>query len=61
LASKTDETIKRVRPDTWRGVDTRERAVKAALYQIPHDVSEVERIFLIIKESTKNDATAQVA
>jgi type I restriction enzyme R subunit len=49
LALQIDETIKRVRPDAWRGVDTRERAVKAALYQILHDVSEVERIFLVIK------------
>ena len=49
LALQIDETVKHVRPDAWRGVDTRERIIKAALYGILHDVTEVERIFLIIK------------
>jgi len=49
LALLIDETVKRVRPDAWRGVETRERVVKAALYGILKDVAEVERLFLIIK------------
>jgi len=38
-----------VRPDGWRGVEPRERAIKQALFGILRDVAEVERIFLIIK------------
>jgi type I restriction enzyme, R subunit len=38
-----------VRPDDWRSVETRERAIKQALFGILQDVAEVERIFLIIK------------
>jgi len=49
LAMNIDETVKRIRPDGWRGVDTRERVIKAGLYGILQDVNEVERIFLIIK------------
>jgi type I restriction enzyme R subunit len=50
LAIKIDETVKRTRPDGWRGVQARERVIKAALYEILQDVAEVERIFLIIKQ-----------
>jgi type I restriction enzyme R subunit len=49
LALKIDETVKRVRPDDWRGVEPRERVIKQALFGILQDVAEVERIFLIIK------------
>jgi type I restriction enzyme, R subunit len=49
LALQIDATVKRVRPDDWRGVETRERAIKQALFGILQDVAEVERIFLIIK------------
>lgn len=50
LAINIDETVKRTRPDGWRGVQARERVIKAALYGILQDVEEVERIFLIIKQ-----------
>ncbi|TAJ98317.1 type I restriction endonuclease subunit R, partial [bacterium] len=50
LAMKIDDAVKRTRPDGWRGVHTREQVIKAALYEILKDVSEVERIFLIIKQ-----------
>lgn len=50
LAIKIDETIKRTRPDAWRGNQARERMIKAALYAVLHDDAEVERIFLIIKQ-----------
>jgi len=49
LALKIDETVKATRPDAWRGVQTREQVIKAALYGVLQDVQEVERIFLIIK------------
>jgi type I restriction enzyme R subunit len=49
-AQQIDETIKQVRPDGWRGIQARENIIKAALLPLlENDVSEVERIFLIIK------------
>ena len=48
LALKIDEIVKQVRPDGWRGVQTREQVIKAALYGVLKDMTEVERIFLII-------------
>ncbi|HBP86146.1 MAG TPA: restriction endonuclease subunit R [Nitrospiraceae bacterium] len=50
LAIKIDETVKRTRPDGWRGVQARERVIKSALYGILQCEAEVERIFLIIKQ-----------
>ena len=50
LALRIDEAVKQVRPDGWRGVQTREQIIKAALYGILQDVAEVERIFLIVKQ-----------
>jgi type I restriction enzyme R subunit len=44
-----DETVRRVRPDDWRGVYAREQVIKRALYDILNDVDEVERIFPIVK------------
>jgi len=50
LAQQIDETIKHVRPDGWRGIQARENVIKAALLPLlENDVSEVERIFLVIK------------
>ena len=49
LAIRIDETVRRRRPDGWRGVQAREQVIKAALYGVLQDVAEVERIFLIIK------------
>ena len=49
LALNIDAAVKRVRPDDWRGIQTREQVIKAALYEILQDEAEVERIFLIIK------------
>jgi type I restriction enzyme, R subunit len=50
LALQIDATVRRVKPDDFRGHQARENTIKAAL--LPHlknDVDEVERIFLIIK------------
>jgi type I restriction enzyme R subunit len=49
LALKIDEVVKTVRPDGWLGVQAREQVIKAALYDVLQDTSEVERVFLIIK------------
>ena len=49
LALKLDAAVRQVRPDDWRGVQTRERIIKRALYEHLQDHGEVERIFLIIK------------
>ncbi len=49
LALTIDETVKRVRPDNWRGFQPREQVIKSSLYDILNDADEVERIFLILK------------
>lgn len=53
LAVKLDETVKRVRPDGWRGVQARELKIKDALYKVLDDASEVERIFTIIEAQSE--------
>ena len=50
LAIKLHDTVKAMRPDGWRGVQAREQIVKQALYLVLQDVSEVDRIFLIVKQ-----------
>ena len=49
LALRVDEAVKASRPDSWRGVQSREQLIKAALYRVLADFAEVERVFLIIK------------
>lgn len=49
LALRIDDSVRRVRPDDWRGVQAREQVIKAALYGVLQDVEKVERVFLIIK------------
>jgi len=43
-----DAAVKRVRPDAWRGVRAREQVIKAALYEIVQNETEVERLFPIL-------------
>ncbi|MBJ7308645.1 hypothetical protein ACFOLJ_17045 [Rugamonas sp. CCM 8940] len=50
LTLKIDEAVKHARPDGWRGVQTKESVIKAALYGILQNMDEVERIFLIIQK-----------
>ncbi len=51
LAIKLDATVRRVRPDGWRGIQARENTIKGALLPLlDNDVAEVERVFMIIKE-----------
>jgi type I restriction enzyme R subunit len=53
LAKTIDETVKRVRPDAWKGVKTKESIIKHALNDILKNKQEVERIFQIIKEQSE--------
>lgn len=49
LALAIDDTVKRVRPDDWRGHQARENEIKRALLPLlNNDPEEVERVFLII-------------
>jgi type I restriction enzyme, R subunit len=50
LALKIDETVRRVRPNAFRGNQAKENVIKAALLPLlGNDRAEVERVFLIIK------------
>jgi type I restriction enzyme, R subunit len=53
LAIKIDHTVKQIRPDDWRGNQSKEQQIKAALYGILQDVDEVNRIFLIIEQNAE--------
>jgi type I restriction enzyme R subunit len=48
LVIQLDRALHHARPDGWRGVPTRENAVKRALYGVLQDEAEVERIFPVI-------------
>ena len=49
LALKVDETVRRVRPNAFRGNKVKENVIKAALLPLlGNSQAEVERIFLII-------------
>ena len=50
LAIQVDDTVKKTRPDAWRGERAREQVVKRALYSVLKDAKEVERIFLMINQ-----------
>ena len=53
LALKIDETVKKVRPDGWRGSGPKERVIKKALFDFLKDAGEVERIFAVIKAQSE--------
>jgi type I restriction enzyme R subunit len=54
LALQIDETVRRVRPNAFRGNQARENVIKAALLPLlGHSQAEVERIFLIILAQTE--------
>jgi len=42
-----------VRLDAWRGVKTREQVIEQALFDVLHDDSEVESLFLIIMQQNE--------
>ncbi len=50
LALRIDETVRRVRPNAFRGNQAKENVIKAAMLPLlGNDRAEVERVFLIIK------------
>jgi type I restriction enzyme, R subunit len=50
LALKIDETVRRVRPNAFRGNQAKENVIKRALLPLlGNDPAEVERVFLVIK------------
>jgi type I restriction enzyme R subunit len=49
LAMRIDAAVKKVRPADWRSTQTKRLVVKETLWNILHDVAEVERIFRIIE------------
>ena len=54
LALKVDETVRMVKPDSFRGNQAKENVIKAALYPLlGNDQAEVERIFKIIVAQTE--------
>ena len=48
LALRVDRTIRQVRPDGWRGVQTKEQLIRAALFGLLQDPAEVERLFAVL-------------
>jgi type I restriction enzyme R subunit len=53
LALKIDDAVRKTRPDAWRGIQSREMVIKAALYGVLQNEAEVERIFLIVKQQNE--------
>lgn len=53
LALAIDEAVKRVRPDSWRGIQPREQVIKAALYELLGDTAAVEHIFPVVKAQSE--------
>ena len=53
LAIQVHDNIVEYKPNGWRGIDTRERAVKKAIYDILGSVVETERIFEIVKNQSE--------
>ncbi len=49
LALRVDAVVREVRPDGWRGVQTRKQVIKAALFGVLQDRDAVERVFQIIE------------
>ena len=48
LALRIDTTVRQVRPDGWRGNQAKEQLIKAALFGVLQDATEVERLFPIL-------------
>ncbi len=49
LVMTIDETVRRVRPNGWRGVKAKENIIKGALFELLQDEDAVERLFLVIE------------
>jgi type I restriction enzyme R subunit len=53
LALTLHENIMERKPNGWRGIDTRERTVKQAIYEVLGNVEDTERIFEIVKKQSE--------
>jgi len=53
LALKVHGNIMENKPNGWRGIDTREKTVKKAIYSVLKDIDETERIFEIVKKQAE--------
>ena len=53
LALNLHESIIEYKPNGWRGIDTREKVVKQAIYRLLNDFDETERIFDIVKKQAE--------
>jgi type I restriction enzyme R subunit len=53
LALNLHESIIEYKPNGWRGIDTREKVVKQAIYRVLNDFDETERIFDIVKKQSE--------
>jgi type I restriction enzyme R subunit len=53
LALNLHESIIEYKPNGWRGIDTREKVVKQAIYRVLNDFDETERIFDIVKKQAE--------
>ncbi len=49
LTRRVDQTVRKVRPDSWRRVQSKEAVVKSALFDILQDDDKVESMFRIIE------------
>lgn len=48
LTLQVDTTVRKVRPDGWRGVQSKEQVIKAALFGVLGDEEQVESVFDIL-------------
>ncbi|MCT0224755.1 hypothetical protein [Synechococcus sp. CS-1328] len=48
LTLRIDSTVRQIRPDDWRGVQSKEQLIKAALFGLLQNAEEVERLFPIL-------------
>ena len=53
LALRLDGSIKKHRPNAWRGVKAKEQIVKQAMFRELLDEPEVERLFRIVFNQTE--------
>jgi len=53
LALQVHESIIEYKPNGWRGIDTREKVVKQAIYSVLGSIDETERIFEIVKKQAE--------
>ena len=53
LALQVHDSIVEYKPNGWRGIDTREKVVKQAIYKVLKNVDETERIFEIVKNQSE--------